>query len=128
MMPSFCSMSATSRCSGSICGVVHLLGELLRAGDGFLGFFRVLVDVHASLRLASVVCYVTMADRLRPVLRTRPDPSGPASCRRVLRTVLQFLQRFEMRPLLRRQLAGQLDVDRGIRSPCSSGLPTAGIP
>ena len=26
--------------------VVHLLGELLRGGDGFLGLFGVLVDVH----------------------------------------------------------------------------------
>ncbi len=45
-MPSRCSTSATSRCSGSICAWLDLLGELLRGEDGFLGFFGVLVDVH----------------------------------------------------------------------------------
>ena len=43
-MPSSSSNSAASRCSGSICGLPALGGQLLRALHGFLGFDRQFVE------------------------------------------------------------------------------------
>ena len=45
-IPSRCSTSATSRCSGSICAWLICSASCCAASDRFLGFFRVFVDIH----------------------------------------------------------------------------------
>ena len=45
-MPSGCSISATSRCSGSTCGWLACSANLLRVQHRFLCLFRVFVDIH----------------------------------------------------------------------------------
>ena len=45
-MPPCCSMSVSSRCSGVIFGMSFAVGQLLRAGDRFLCFLGVFLNVH----------------------------------------------------------------------------------
>ena len=52
-MPSRCSTSVSSRCSGVISGIPFAVRELLRGKDRFLCFLGVLVDVHFSFQLLS---------------------------------------------------------------------------
>src|SRR5262245_4114172 len=86
-MPSRCSTSARSRCSGSSCGLLCWRATSIAAATASRAF--------------SVYLLMFIAVRL-------------SLCRRVFRGLFQLLELLEMLALFGRELARQLDVDGGV--------------
>ena len=74
-MPSRCSTSVSSRCSGVISGMSLAVGELLRGEDRFLCLLGVLVDVHVSFQLPAASSQLSAAFALQLSLRLRLSAS-----------------------------------------------------
>src|SRR4030095_16752615 len=92
MMPSRCSINATSRCSGSSCG---------------------LLCSRASSRAAATASRAFSVYLLMFMIGSQPT----ALCGAMRRAFLQFLQGFKVLPLLGRQRLRQLHVHGGVEIP-----------
>src|SRR4029079_4529373 len=99
-MPSRCSTSATSRCSGSSCGLLCCCASSIAAATAsraFSVYLLMFMVVDQPRQHESGFDFVWSWPKLL--------------CGGMLRAFLQFLQCLEMFPLLRRQFLRQLHVD-----------------
>src|SRR5436190_7066020 len=105
-MPSRCSTSATSRCSGSSCGLLPCCARSIAVATASRAFSVYLLILNA-------IAVLVATNARKPILLFR------VSCFRGLSWLFlsrfQFLQRFEMFSLLGRQVSWQLNVDRRIK-------------